>query len=774
MSEAPLFLRGEPPFRVARRERLTAAIAAKLGRLVRERIAAFPERERALQREPVTRLVLACVVAMFAEATELLPPRTFSDALREADRTGRMDPIGSLFDTWGRRDPRSHGSPSTPYLHGPLFDGAHPRIALSGEQIHVLHAAATELDWQEVQPAILGSIFEQAFDVAERHELGAHFTREIDVLRVVGPTLVDPWRRRIARARGLSEVERLIAAMRSFHVLDPASGCGNFLYVAYREMKRLEAALADAWTRARRAAGKGAAGARPPPSRPYFTARQLHGIEKSGSAASLARVVLWIGEHLAKRELGLEEETRSIEDLEETILVGDALLVDWPRPAGELSIVGNPPYLGARKMRRELGDAYVEALFARYPENRAADYVTYWFTRALAVLEPGERAGFVATSSIAQNESREASIDRILAGGGTLTSAWKSYPWPGEAVVHVGILNWVMGAHDGVRTLEGQEVASISPALTEAVDLTAARRIPANAGLCFMGVTPGNSEFVLGEEERRSILAEDPGSGEVIKPFLVGRDVNREKDQAPTRWIIDFGLMERAEAEAYPGAFRHVRRHVYRSRHAGADRKTGPEKRRFWQFVRPRPDLRRALRGVGRVLVIPSVAPHLIVSRQESATCFDHQLMVVVLGGYYGFGVLQSRLHETWAWGRGSTLKGDLRYTNTTVFETFPFPRHPRGEYLPWKPPDTREAARVAEAAEAFDGLRTTLCHERDLGATKIHNLLEEGELPDLGRARDALDDAVTACYGFPQGAWRDERETLRLLLELNHEVAPP
>jgi hypothetical protein len=622
---------------------------------------------------------------------------------------------------------------------------------------------------QDAGPEIFAAILERSLHPDERHGLGAHYTREADILRVVGPTVIEPWRERIrglGRRPGAEDVERLMEQMRAYHVLDPACGCGNFLSVVYREMKRLEADLVDAWSR--RADG------RPPPPRPCFTLRQIHGIEKNGLAARLCRVVLWRGQHLAGRELGLAEETLPIEHLDRSILHGDALLVDWPRPEGELAIVGNPPYLGVRKMRRELGDGYVERLFERFPDNRAADHATYWFTRALAVLAPGERAGFVATNSIAQNESREASIDRILEKGGTITDAWKSYPWPGEAVVHVGIVNWVMGPDSGVKRLDGQEVASISPGLTRSVDLTTARAIPANQGICFMGVTPGNKELVLDEEQRARILDLDPGSAEVIKRFLVGRDVNREIDQGPTRWIIDFGLMTRIEAEAHPGAFGYVRRHVYERRHAGSDRKTDAEKSRWWQLVRPRAELRRAIRGLDHVLVVPSVGPHLVVSRQRSDICFDHQLLVVALGTYYDFAALQSRFHEVWARARGSTLKGDLRYTNTTIFETFPFPVHAGGRYDPREPPRTEEAARVAAAAEAFDELRTAACKRHDLGLTKIHTMLEAGELRELGRAYDALNDAVTACYGFPKDTWRDERETLRLLLERNRGLADP
>jgi hypothetical protein len=381
------------------------------------------------------------------------------------------------------------------------------------------------------------------------------------------------------------------------------------------------------------------------------------------------------------------------------------------------------------------------------------------------VLRPGERAGFVCTNSVAQNEGREAAIDPLISRGGTITDAWRSYPWPGEAAVHIAIVNWVMNAYDGIRMLDGREVPSISPSLTETIDVTTARQLKANERLCFMGVTPGNKEFVLTEDQRQAILAEDPKSAPVIRPFLIARDVNREIDQRPTRWIIDFEFMTKDEAEAFPGAMRHVRKYVYpiRSRN-----RREAYARRWWSFVEPRPGLRFTINGMKHVLAISTVGPHLLVTRQPSGICFDHQLMVVALKDYYHFGVLQSRLHAIWAWARGSTLEERLRYTNTTVFETFPFPLLPDGKYDPRVRPKTPEADRLAEAAEAFDRLRGEKCRERGEGLTKIHNGLEAGEHDELRAAYDAMNDALDVCYGFPAGTWRDQGAALAALLDLN------
>lgn len=767
--DALLFLRGEIPDLAQRSERITAEVASMLGQIVYD--LAHDPKDLRRDRDRIAKFMLECVFSMFAEDTDLVPPRLFTNAMETAKQTGRMDGVWSLFDDFGRDDPSNKANQFVPYVNGPLFDRNHPKFPIEPRHIEEIHAAAKNFDWKDVRPEIFGSIFERALDMSERHELGAHFTREADIARVVGPTIVEPWQRRIDAVGTIKDAERVVAEMKAFHVLDPASGCGNFLYVVYREMKRLEAALVTRWMVVQRLWAKRKADIRPAPPGPYFTILQLHGIELNGFAAELARVVLWIGEHLANCELGLDDTTLPLKNLDKNVLHADALLIDWPRPDGELAIVGNPPYLGVRKLRHERGDEYAEKIFERFPDNRAADYVTYWFTGALRVLRPNERAGFVCTNSIAQNESREASVDRVIQHGGTITDAWKSYPWPGEAAVHIAIVNWVMAAYDGIRTLEGTPVISISPGLTQALDVTLARIIPKNQDICFMGVTPGNSEFVLTDEQRAEIVSNDPKSTEVIRPFLIGRDVNREVDQGPTRWIIDFGARDRAEAQSFLGAFRHVQRHVYDAKHATSDRKTEAEKSRWWQFVRPRSDLRSATERLKRVLVLPRVTPQLIVSLQSTDICFDGQLMVVALSGYYELGILQSRIHETWAWARGSTLKGDLRYTNTTIFETFPFPVHPNGLYDPRQRPSNWETERLSKLAEAFDKLRRKTCKERDLGLTKVHNLLKAGELPELQKAYEDMNDAVTACYGFPAGTWRDEKQTLRLVLELNRRL---
>jgi len=565
---------------------------------------------------------------------------------------------------------------------------------------------------------------ERSLDPIVRHRHGAHYTAEPDILRVIIPTIVDPWRRRIATTPPAS-LPALRTAFENFSVLDPACGTGNFLLVAHRELERLAAALAGRL------------------GHPLtFANHQLHGIDRDPEAAAIAR-------HLLPGA-----------DIRTT----DALLTDWPRPTGELAIIGNPPYLGVRKLRRELGDDLIEQLFARYPHNRAADLATYWFTRALATLRPGERAGYVCTNSISRNTNRVASLDRILAEGSTITDAWPSYPWPGDAVVHVSIVNWISGPHPGPAHLAGRPVAAISARLTTTTT-TPAQRLRENAGLCFMGVTPGSSGFILDPTTANKLVTRDPPSAAVIVPFLIGRDISRTADQSPSRSIIDFATLALADARRHPAALAHVRRHVRPGRRQNPREAAMP---RWWQFWRPAPALRQALARTRHVLVIPSLAPHLLVVRQPSNLCFDHQLLVITLADAYHLGVLQSRLHEIWARAHGSTLKTDLRYTPSTVFETFPFPPHPDGHHDPRRPPKSSLATHLAACATRFDRLRRKLCQQQAIGLTALHNQLAHPGTTPLHLAYAALNDAVTACYGFPPNLWRDDEATLTALLTLN------
>ncbi|MGH9920565.1 MAG: DNA methyltransferase, partial [Nitrososphaerales archaeon] len=505
--------------------------------------------------------VLQSVWAMFAEDLHMLPSHVFTRVVQElATDTSRSsaDDLGRLFQylaTPGERP--SHGLyEGTPYANGSLF--TRPAcVHMEAEELELLARAAGDFNWRQVEPAIFGGLLQGALGRERQWALGAHYTAEADILKIVLPTVVDPWRERIAECRTLADVVTAQHDLMTYVVLDPACGSGNFLYVAYRELRRIEAELRRRASDMRRNAGL----AGQQTLAVYFPLSNMKGIELDPFAVQLARVTLWMGHKLAVDELGLDETVLPLADLS-GIERGDALRLEWPRAD---AIIGNPPYHGSQRLRRELGDEYVAWLKDEFGIG-VKDYAVYWFRKAHERLDSGGRAGLVATNSISQNKSREPSLDWIVSEGGVITSAVSSQVWAGEAKVHVSIVNWVKDtARMPVFSLDGVDVEGITSALRPGNARPRPARLEANRGVSFQGVIPVGMGFIVSEQEVRSLLRNpEIDYSRVVRPYLMGEDLVSDPAQAPTRWIIDFGLLPLEEAAKYSRALGSLSR---RSRH---------------------------------------------------------------------------------------------------------------------------------------------------------------------------------------------------------------
>ncbi len=289
-----------------------------------------------------------------------------------------------------------------------------------------------------------------------RWELGAHYTHEVDILKIVEPTIVRPWLQRIDACSTPTQARALLDELCSFRVLDPACGCGNFLYVAYRELRSLEHQLKTRITTL--AAEQGLP--KPPGPWPYYRLSNLQGIDIERIAVLIARVTLWMGHRQMIDHFGEAEPVLPLVDMS-SIRVADALRVDWPATD---AIVGNPPFLGSQHIRGAFGDDYVDWLKKSFGVG-VKDFCTYWFRKAHDHLLPGQRAGLVETNSISQNRARSASLDYIVANGGTITGAVSTQKWPGEAKVHVSLVNWAKQDHEGPFILDGVAVSGIDSSL---------------------------------------------------------------------------------------------------------------------------------------------------------------------------------------------------------------------------------------------------------------------------------------------------------------------
>lgn len=738
--------------------------------------------KRGIPREQSQRFILQTLVALVAEDIGLLPNNIVTELLKdcvERKDASSYDLIGGLFAQMNRKQPASGGLyVGVKNFNGGLFAVIEP-IELSKTEAALLHEAALE-DWSKVKPEIFGTLFQESMDKGERHAFGAHFTSEQDIQKVVMPTIVRPWRERIdAAAKSTDKITQLRAALRDirrFRVLDPACGSGNFLYVAYREVKRLEREILLRLREVSKAE----------PLQSDISLHNFYGLDVVPFAVELAKVTLMLAkeqEFVEARKfedafaMHLPENPLPLDNLDKHIVCKDALFNDWPKAD---AIIGNPPYLGSRYIAKEHGYEYANRLYARFPGvPKMADFCTHWFRIAHDTLAPGGRAGLVGTNTIRQNESREASLDYIVQNGGTITEAVSTEVWSGEAAVHVSIVNWVKGEQKGSKGLHTQlgdkvndewkveEVDAIRPSLSTLTDVSGAVPLRANQEpkRCFQGQNPVNAGFFLGPDEAWMLLKNHPDHCDVVFPYMIGDDlVGHSK---PTRFIIDFAKRDMFEAMNFKAAWEIVKDRVrdkVLERAEQEKRDTGKDKtrwtrmaERWWQFRDYQPGTMASIAAIPRYIACARVTKRTIFEFVSSSVHPDMALQVFGYGDDYSFGILQSGLHFQWFKAQCSTLKGDYRYTSDTVFDTFPWPQQPTKKQL----------RAVADAAVALRTLRRETMAKLGYSLRDLYRTLEEPGDNPLRNAQDKLDAAVRATYGM-----KETEDPLAFLLALNHACA--
>jgi type II restriction/modification system DNA methylase subunit YeeA len=438
-------------------------------------------------------------------------------------------------------------------------------------------------------------------------------------------------------------------------------------------------------------------------------------------------------------------------------------------------IVGNPPFLGGKRLRTELGDTYVDAIFALYNRRvpREADLVAYWFERARFLISStmARRAGLLATQAIRSGASRK--ILEQIKTTGDIFMAWSDRPWVLDgAAVRVSIVGFDKG-EERSRVLNGIQVSAINANLTSDLNMTLAQRLRENGNICFMGDTKGGAFDIDNELGLKMISAPLNPNGrpnsDVVLPWVNGLDITRRQRGM---WIIDFGIdMTEEQAALYELPFAHIEREVKPER---MKNNRVSYRERWWIHVEPRPALRMRVKGLDRFIVTPSVAKHRLFAWLISPVTPDHKLFVIARDDDYCFGILHSRPHEAWSLANASTHGdgsegGRPVYNNTTCFETFPFPWPPGHE-----PTEDPRVQAIAQAAKALVEKRDAWLNppglsEADLKKRTLTNLYNQRPTW-LDLAHKKLDAAVFATYGWP--ADLSDEEILERLLALNLERA--
>lgn len=768
---------------------VTRAAADKLARIFNSAV------DRGEDREEAQRFVLQSVVALFSEDSGLLPRGLFTELVQEcAEGQSTYDLLGGLFrqmgDSQAARGGRFKG---VSYFNGGIFDVVRPLDLISDET--ALMAEAASENWRMVQPQVFGTLFQSSMDEAERHAYGAYFTSEADIQKIVTPTIVRPWRESIEAADTLKQLQELRRQLLSFRVLDPACGAGDFLYVAYRELRRLDLEIltkihAEFSYRATEMMERSSS----------VSPKQFYGIDANSFGVELAKITLMLAKELAIQEsrealaeegieLPLDLDTAlPLDNLDSNIRCEDALFADWPQTD---AIVGNPPYQAKGKMQQEFGTAYVNRVRERYPKVPGrADYCVYWFRRAHNELEPGKRAGLVGTNTIRQNYSREGSLDYIVNRGGTITEAVSTQVWSGEAAVNVSIVNWLKGEQPGVKRLFRQlgdrrdsdfeviELDHIHAALSGRLDVTGAKKLTTNADspTCYQGQTHGHEGFLLTPSEAQAMIEQSKENAEVLFPYLIANDLLNKKPPAPGRYVVDFHPRDQFAANRYFLPFKRVKDSVLPTRQEAADieeqrnweaLEANPRSRvnhhhrnflrRWWILSYPREELIQKIESIPRYIACARVTKRPVFEFVSHKIHPGDALQVFPLPDDYSFGILQSDIHWLWFVERCSTLTERFRYTSNTVFDAFPWPQSP----------SQSQVERVARAGVELRQLRRRVMQDNNWNFRQLYSTLELPGQNPLKNAHEILDEAVRRAYGM-----KPKDDPLTFLLALNGELA--
>lgn len=786
-------------------------------------------RDAGIEPAKVSHFLTQCLFCFFSEDVGLLPSRLFERLVGVRIAPDRLrTQLQSLLETM--RDGGLFGVDDIPWFNGGLFKDVEVP-PLSVEDVAALQKASS-LDWSAIDPSIFGTLFERGLDPSKRSQLGAHYTDPATILRLVDPVVKQPllseWGTvhdtiaaalarskkhgdkayRDAQAAFVGFLERL----RTFRALDPACGSGNFLYLTLKTLKDVEHQVnleAEALGLERQHDVTG----------PH----NVLGVEINEYAAELARVTVWIGELQWRIQHGYAFNTSPVLQTLNHIECRDALInadgseTTWP--AAE-AIIGNPPFVGDKKMRAELGSEYTERLRERYKGRvpGGADLVCYWFEKARALIEAGQlqRAGFVSTNSVRGGKNREV-LDRICEST-RIFAAWADEEWVNNgAAVRVSLT--AFGNTEAGAVLNGQPVTHIAPDLTggqtdDTCDITGATPLPENANTSYAGIQKTGPFDIEGDTARSWLKLPNPNgcpNSDVVRPWFNGMDVTRRNRDM---WIADFGTdMSHDDASLYEQPFAYVTEHVKPTRVGKREARTNEL---YWLFQWSRPVMRKAISTLPRSIVTPEVSKFRVFAWLPAAVIADKNLTVIARADDTTFGVLHSRFHELWSLRLGTSLEDRPRYTPTSTFETFPFPAgltpadtaHQRTETLADGtviPAELPEAVRphaeaIARAAKRLNDLRERWLnppewcdrvpevtplglehspypdrivakpgHEKDLAKRTLTNLYNERPAW-LAKAHATLDAAVATAYGWKDDAALTEDEILRRLLALNRE----
>lgn len=386
-------------------------------------------------------------------------------------------------------------------------------------------------------------------------------------------------------------------------------------------------------------------------------------------------------------------------------------------------------------------------------------------------------AGLVGTNTIRQNYSREGSLDYIVNNGGEIFNAYSSFKWSGEAAVYVSIACWKKGKYEDEKQLYIDDkdketrrnvLKVINSSLSLNIDVTNAKVLKCNKKpkKVFQGQTHGHEGFLISKTEGIKILKQNPEYKEVLKPFLIGEDLVANKNAQPSRFVIDFSLMNQIEASGYSKPFAQLEKNVLpfvqqkaKEEEEGKSKLNGriQQLNIWWKMWRRREDMLEQKNSLNRYIACARVTQRPIFEFFSSEINPNDKLMAFMFEDNYSFGLIQSNIHWQWFLANCTTLAETPNYNTASIWDTFPWPQKPTEAQI----------KKVAEVARKLHTERTKALKQYNMSLRDLYRLLEQPGKNAIKDLHETLDKAVMQAYGF-----KENENILAQLLALNLSVA--
>lgn len=717
--------------------------------------------------------LIRILFCLFAEDTDIFDKNLFTNRLKQLTKSDGSDLdsfINKLFSVLDvKKENRSSDTPSWladfPYVDGDLFVDPHEHLKFTEQSRKLIIDAGEKLEWDQINPDILGSMIQAVASEDSRSHLGMHYTSVPNIMKVIKPLFLDDLRQAFDDAKGNEKkLNQLYDRIGKIKFMDPACGSGNFLIITYKELRQLEIDILKELNQMGIATMYV----------PSVTLDQFYGIEIDDFACDVTRLSLWIAEHQMNKQLHKEiaDAIRPTLPLQHAgaIVCGNALRIDWNKVLpheknDEVYLFGNPPYLGAKFQDQSQKEDLKKALFsdAKY---KKLDYITGWFNKGTNyICNSYAKLGFVSTNSITQGEQVSLFWPSIL-DKVKIIYAYKSFKWENNAKKNAGVTVAIIGLGNNYKDKKiydhnsFEKVNNISPYLTNAHDITVKNANNSLFGLpkLVLGSMPRDGgNLVLTKDEAEKLINNPKINSHIVRKYIGSSEFINGK----TRYCLwmDQVLFNENKTNSF------IQNRVEKTelfRENAKAKSTQQAALKPWEFVQ-KGEYERAygnyFNDEKMTIIVPKVSSenrlYVPMGILDSSVIVSDLGLAVYNAPLWLLGLLESRMHMTWLRAVGGRLKTDYRYSAGLVYNTFPVPelstrRKNEIEALVWKVLDIRDEEGGTLA---------------DLYGSPLAEKNPKPMNPRLLAAHQELDQVVDRAYR--DRPFKDDNERLALLLDM-------